>query len=352
MSEPLAAIQPSGAPGWRPKLGLFLFILALASPVLSLLVFATHLPQEMRGAVAGLLLFGLPMALMLAVVALIGRPAYLFINRRLAGRDLSQEAVGAMRYRAGLALLVISVLTSWLEPLLSPHMPALEARRILIGTLADGLVLVGLFVLGGEFWDKVRALFVHDAHVVAAAPAAAPAAAEAVQVGFRFYLGAAIFVAAFAAWLLVPAASAAGWSASQIASLTGAVFVANKLGLLTAIAVMGKPGFNHLKRLMLGLFRKVGPPQQVNRERYRIGLLLFLVPLLMTWVAPYAAAIFGTAGIYGFLESRALEILLLVGLFLLGGEFWDKLGALFRYRAKVEFGSKAPPAFAAPVTGR
>ena len=45
----------------------------------------------------------------------------------------------------------------------------------------------------------------------------------------------------------------------------------------------------------------------------------------------------GTAGVYGFLESRALEVLLLVGLFLLGGEFWDKFSALFRHRAKVEF---------------
>jgi hypothetical protein len=203
-------------------------------------------------------------------------------------------------------------------------------------------------VLGGAFWDKVHALFVHDARVVPGTPAAAAAPAEAVQVGTRFYVGAAIFLGALAMWLLVPAASAAGWSASQIASLTGGVFIGTKVGMLAAIAVMGKPGFNHLKRLILGLFRKVGPPQQVGRERYRLGLLLFLVPLLMTWIAPYAAAIFGTAGIYGFLESRALEALLLVGLFLLGGDFWDKLGALFRHRATIDFDAKAARAFAEP----
>ena len=94
----------------------------------------------------------------------------------------------------------------------------------------------------------------------------------------------------------------------------------------------------------------MGPPQQVGRERYRLGLLLFLVPVLMTWIAPYAAAIFGTAGIYGFLESRALEALLLVGLFLLGGDFWDKLGALFKHRATIEFDAKAPQAFAEPLS--
>ena len=345
MSEPLAVIQPPGSPGWRRKLGLFLFVLALASPVLSVLVRATDLPQEMRSALAGLLLFGLPMALMMAIVALIGQPAYTFVRRLVAGTDPSSEVVGVTRYRVGLLLLVISILTSWLEPLLSPHMPVLEARKIPIGTVADGMVLVSLFVLGGAFWDKVHALFVHDARVVPGTPAAAVAATEEVQVGTRFYLGAAIFIGSLAMWLLVPAASAAGWSASQIASLTGGVFIGTKVGMLAAIAVMGKPGFNHLKRLLFGLFRKVGPPQHVSRERYRLGLLLFLVPMLMTWIAPYAAAIFGTTGIYGFLESRALEALLLVGLFLLGGDFWDKLGALFKRRAKVEFGPRAALAF-------
>jgi hypothetical protein len=327
---------------------MLLLVLALASPVLSIVILGTDLPREMRSAVAGLLLFGVPMALMMAIVAMFGQPAYAFIRSLAAGRDPRPETVGVRRYRIGLLLLVLSVLTSWIEPLLSPHMPALEAMKIPVGTLADGVVLVSLFVLGGVFWDKVHALFVHDARVVPETTAAAAAPAEAVQVGTRFYVGAAIFLGSMAMWLLVPAASAAGWSASQIASLTGGVFIGTKVGMLAAIAVMGKPGFNHLKRLIVGLFRKVGPPQQVARERYRLGLLLFLVPMLMTWIAPYAAAIFGTTGIYGFLESRALEALLLVGLFLLGGDFWDKLGALFRHRAAVDFNAKAAQAFAEP----
>jgi hypothetical protein len=30
----------------------------------------------------------------------------------------------------------------------------------------DLVTLVSLFVLGGDFWDKVRALFLHDARAV------------------------------------------------------------------------------------------------------------------------------------------------------------------------------------------
>jgi len=59
----------------------------------------------------------------------------------------------------------------------------------------------------------------------------------------------------------------------------------------------------------------------------------------MTWIAPYIGGVVRPGSVYGFLQDLALEALLLVGLFLLGGEFWEKVGALFRQRAKVEFGA-------------
>ena len=166
MSEPLAVIQSPALPQWRPRVAMFLFVVALMSPGIALLILAGDLPQDTRLAVGGLLLFGVPMALMLAVVALMGQRAYRFIKRRVAAGDPAAEVVGLTRYRTGLVLLLVAMLVSWLEPLVSPHFPAIEARRVLIGTLADALVLVGLFVLGGEFWDKFHALFVHDARVV------------------------------------------------------------------------------------------------------------------------------------------------------------------------------------------
>ena len=61
-----------------------MFILALVSPLLVPLVLATDLPREVRISMAGLLLFGVPMTLMLAVVALVGQPAFLFLRNRIA----------------------------------------------------------------------------------------------------------------------------------------------------------------------------------------------------------------------------------------------------------------------------
>ncbi len=205
--------------------------------------------------------------------------------------------------------------------------------------------MASLFVLGGEFWAKVHALFVHSARVAPEISGAGGVAGnpEPVQMGWRFYLGTAVFVGAAAGWLLVPLASAWGWSGSQIASLSGVLFLANKLALVIAIAILGKPGFNHLKRLLFGMLRKLGAPQQVGRRRYDLGLILIMVPLLMTWVEPYAVVL-GPESVYWFLQDLPLELLLLIGLFLVGGEFWNKVRALSRHAAKVEIVAEAPAA--------
>jgi hypothetical protein len=338
VSEEPAAVQTLVLLGWRPKVGLLLFVLALVSPLLVPLVpLAADLPTDVRISIAGLLLFGLPMALRLAVVALVGEPAYLFLRRRIAKRGTPPSPVSVLRYRIGLALLALPIIVSWLMPLVSVPVPEIAVRRTFIAAVADGVLLLSLFVLGGGFWAKVHALFVRDARVAPDTAVASGVAGnpEPVQLGWRFYLGTAVFVGAQAGWLLVPIASASGWSTAQIATLSGAVFVASKIGLVTAIAILGKPGFNHLKRLLFGLLRKVGPRQHVGPRRYNLGLILLMASVLMTWVEPYAE-ILGPGSVYQFLQDLPLELLLLIALFLLGGEFWDKVRALFRPAAKIE----------------
>ena len=334
MPQQIAVRQPAASTGWRPRLGLLLLVLAVVSPLLVPLVLTSDMDGDPRRSLAGLLLFGVPMALILVVIGLIGEPAFLFIKSHIAGQGTTAATVGKTRYRIGLALLLLGVLVSWIEPLVSPSYPSIAARRVLVGTLADGVVLASLFVLGGAYWDKVHALFLHDARVVPSWNAAS--AFQPIRVTWRFYAGVAVIACAFGAWGLVPIASAAGWSTRQIASLSGAIFIGSKVGLIAAIAIMGKDGFNYMKEVVFGFLRKFGPAQQVSHSRYALGLLLFLVPLWMTWIAPYVTGLLGPQSAYGFLQSLPLEVLLLVGLFLLGGDFWDKLRALFSHAARVE----------------
>ena len=48
----------------------------------------------------------------------------------------------------------------------APHLvPGYGAHRFAVNLAGDLLLISSVFVLGGDFWDKLRALFVHDAVV-------------------------------------------------------------------------------------------------------------------------------------------------------------------------------------------
>jgi len=67
-----------------------------------------------------------------------------------------------------------------------------------------------------------------------------------------------------------------------------------------------------------------------------VGIVLFAIAIGLSWVQPYAFGL-DAGGLYELVAHVPLTLLLLVSVFVLGGDFWDKLGALFRYRTKVAF---------------
>jgi hypothetical protein len=79
------------------------------------------------------------------------------------GRYAPAQTVSPMRYRVGLVLFAIPILFGWLSPYLTGIIPALVTEAVAFGIAGDLLLLVSLIVLGGDFWDKLKALFVYDA---------------------------------------------------------------------------------------------------------------------------------------------------------------------------------------------
>ena len=155
---------------------------------------------------------------------------------------------------------------------------------------------------------------------------------------WRLTLGVIIFLLS----IIVPAAgipivAAFDLSATMTASVSGGLLIgAEVLGIL-AVAVMGKPGYLYIKSRVFGFLKRNGPPHKVSRCRYNTGLVLFCIPILFGWVSIYVADY-----IPGFSQSPlpyaiAGDLLLLVSLFVLGGDFWDKIRALFIYDVEVNF---------------
>ncbi|MFM0221728.1 transporter suffix domain-containing protein [Paraburkholderia dipogonis] len=147
--------------------------------------------------------------------------------------------------------------------------------------------------------------------------------------GWRFKLGIGIFVLAFTLWLLLPLASSMGVSAGRIAALTGVIFVANKVLLVTCIAVMGKAGFQSLKQIIFGHAKRLAPSKTVGPVRHVIGLVMFCTPIVWAMLESYVDQ-FWPGLRPNIWQLQVLGDLMLIGsFFVLGGDFWTKIHALF-----------------------
>ena len=154
--------------------------------------------------------------------------------------------------------------------------------------------------------------------------------------GWGLKLGVAIFVLSIILPVVgIAAVAALDLSPTITATVSGASLMGGEVLGLLAVVIMGKQGYLYIKSRIFRFLKRHGPPQEVSRGRYNIGLVMFCIPLLFAWVSVYAADY-----IPGFLENPLPyaiggDLLLIVSLFVLGGDFWDKLKALFAYSDKV-----------------
>jgi hypothetical protein len=162
--------------------------------------------------------------------------------------------------------------------------------------------------------------------------------ADVPAAGWRLKFGVAVFGLSIVLPVLgVPLVAAMGLSAATVATISGALLAGSEVLGIVAVAVMGKSGYAYIKNRVFGFLKQYGPPAEVSRARYTVGLIMFAVPIVFGWVAPYAADLVPGYPGNEFTYAIIGDLLLLVSLFVLGGDFWDKLRALFIRGAKVVF---------------
>ena len=159
-------------------------------------------------------------------------------------------------------------------------------------------------------------------------------------IGWRFAVGVVLIVGGYAALALLPVVVAANLKFGVKTVLTSLIAFSPLLAKIAAVAVIGKAGFNYLKESVFTLLGKFRPAQQVSRLRYRIGLVLFVLPIVLGMLERYAPEFISNRIENEILWSLIADFSLIVSLFVLGGGFWDKLRALFIYDAKVAFADR------------
>jgi hypothetical protein len=115
------------------------------------------------------------------------------------------------------------------------------------------------------------------------------------------------------------------------------VVVCPKIFLIGTIAILGKPGFAYLKGVVMTFFRRIGPPAEVGKWRYRLGLVMFFLPFVTTLLLTYFGPILPGGREASATYLKVGDLIQIISLFVLGGDFWDKLRALFVRDAKAVF---------------
>jgi hypothetical protein len=166
MNEDINSGNDAPQTGWRLQLGLAILIIGFASPLLIPVVTGSDLPSGWKTAISGALALGIPEVFSIIAIAIMGRAGFDAIKARFFNfikRHGPPDRVSKMRYRVGLVMFVLPLLFGWLGLYFAHYIPSYDDYRLAINISGDLLLLSSFLVLGGEFWDKIRALFIHDA---------------------------------------------------------------------------------------------------------------------------------------------------------------------------------------------
>jgi hypothetical protein len=154
----------------------------------------------------------------------------------------------------------------------------------------------------------------------------------------RLILGAAVFVAGFCAPACIPLVAGSTLPIAWKTVISGLLALGiPELFMVFAVAILGKSGFEHLKSVLKRFMAQHGPPEVVGPRRYRVGLVMFTIPLLLAWAAPYGGHHLPAFESRPYIYALSGDALFVVSLFVLGGEFWDKLRSLFVHGARAQF---------------
>jgi len=147
-------------------LGVSLLALSFLLPFFGFWVTTLPLPIAVKGVIIGGLTVGGPEVVAVLAVALLGKQTFDLITGKcltLLGRLAPHGSVGRLRYRIGLFMFIVTIIPNYVMAYAPQYLPDASPARLYVNIASDMMFVTSLFVLGGDFWDKLRALFLYNA---------------------------------------------------------------------------------------------------------------------------------------------------------------------------------------------
>ena len=155
----------------------------------------------------------------------------------------------------------------------------------------------------------------------------------------RFVIGSGLLILAVVCGLAVPFLGLFHIEHDKAAIVSFLMLAHHGLTFL-AIAIMGRANFDRLTapvhRAAARAGEKIKPAGNVSRERYTIGLIMLVTPVVVL-TAMHLVNEFHLAHDVRVAISLAMQAMFLTSFFVLGGDFWDKARALFVWDARATF---------------
>ena len=155
--------------------------------------------------------------------------------------------------------------------------------------------------------------------------------------GIRFYVGLGVFIASFfmlpTGLVLREFIAGSFWKGFVL----GVFWISAPLMKIGSVAILGKPSYAWINYQMHYFYHKVAKPHQITPLRYNFGLILFVLPFLPNYMISFMPHLIPISLQTRYIIIMASDLVFLSSLFVLGGDFWDKLRALFIYKAKAKF---------------
>jgi hypothetical protein len=155
---------------------------------------------------------------------------------------------------------------------------------------------------------------------------------ETMKKDWKYYLGLSLVIYSLVPIIVVAVLPFTGMSLAQSGAFAVVFLASGEIAFIAAAALLGKEFLAALKKKIMALFKRTHESKPVSRTMHRFGTTLLIVSTL-----PYYAVLVYLL----FFSHREAEISFLAwtmvageaaciaGLFILGGQFWDRLKHLF-----------------------
>ncbi len=159
-------LEPPKMPRKKLLCGLIVFILSFSAPLFIPVILKLGISPLLKAIISGLLVFGIPEIGMLLAVVILGKDGYLYLKGQILfwlKETIMVNKVSRLRYRVGITLFSATFIVGFLMPYVNyfSSIPMQNAHYHSL-FLLDFLFFISLFILGGNFWEKLKALFVYD----------------------------------------------------------------------------------------------------------------------------------------------------------------------------------------------